>query len=994
LRGVIEGERKQVTVLFCDIVESTPRAASLGPEGFHELVERFFQGAMSVVHRYGGTINQFLGDGFMALFGAPVAHEDHGLRGVNAALEVVAESEIPVRIGINSGLVVVGAIGDDLRVDYTAFGDTTILAARLQAVAAPGEVLISERTAASVAGYFLTEPVEPTEVKGRTIRGIRVTGYGPRRSPLETGEELSPFTGRERDLAELRSRLETGLQGEGQLVGVAGEPGLGKTRLAFEFQQLVRGQADVLEGRCLSYGAGIPYLPLLDLLRGICGVQPEDDAAAVRAKVATAVASFELAGDTAEYLLHALGVSTNQSGLTSVDAPTIRARTFDAIRGMLLGKADDRPLLVLIEDLHWIDRTSEQFLSEFADAVASAPILLLATYRSGYTPDWLAKSFASQLSLRPLAPEASEHLTALLLGGRDQDSVTAIAARGEGNPFFLEELARAARQGVTGPGEAVPATVQDVLAARIDHLSPSQKRTLQLAAVLGREFSSDTVRELSAGAADVEAELGQLTRLEFLRRRPAGSYYIFRHALTRDVAYDTLLERQRQRLHELAAATLERAHADRLFEYYELLAYHYSRSANRDRALDYLELANRKASARHALEEAIDYFRQALKTLEQLPDTPEVRRRRIALAVDQMNGFHFLHRTIEYHEMLVQLEPEALALADPWILAMLYCRLGECRGMFGDYAASARTQRQAVQFAEKSGNTESAAASYASLVWSYHVLGDYGSSIEAHRKALQSAAAGFQAWAYQFAQAGVALTYMYKGSWQHALAAADEGIATGEKRADNGIIAFNAIMATLICLEMRDLPRAMTYANTTLAAAPTEYYRGFAYAGLAAALCYRGDLQQGIPILEQLLAVLRQTNHDIGLNLVAPHLADAYLRDGNLAAARDLLEEREQASSQRSAWFHNAAYRRRLAEVALATDDAAQGREWLLPAIQRLRDTGSENELAISLRVLGEAERRLSNELTARGHFEEALDIFHRLGTLDEPELIHALLSR
>ena len=414
---MIEGERKQVTVLFCDIVESTSRAASLGPEGFHDLVDRFFQEAMSVVHRYGGTINQFLGDGFMALFGAPVAHEDHGLRGVNAALELVAESEIPVRIGINSGLVVVGAIGDDLRVDYTAFGDTTILAARLQAVAAPGEVLISERTAASVGGYFLTEPVEPTEVKGRTIRGIRVTGYGPRRSPLETGEELSPFTGRERDLAELRSRLETGLQGEGQLVGVAGEPGIGKTRLAFEFQQLVRGQADVLEGRCLSYGAGIPYLPLLDLLRGICGVQPEDDGAAVRAKVATAVASFELAEDTAEYLLHALGVSTNQSGLTSVDAPTIRARTFDAIRDMLLGKADDRPLLVLIEDLHWIDRTSEQFLTEFADAVASAPILLLATYRSGYTPDWLAKSFASQLSLRPLAPEASEHLTALLLGG-------------------------------------------------------------------------------------------------------------------------------------------------------------------------------------------------------------------------------------------------------------------------------------------------------------------------------------------------------------------------------------------------------------------------------------------------------------------------------------------------------------------------------------------------------------------------------------------------
>ena len=254
VRGAVEGERKQVSVLFCDIVASSALAAELGPEEFHLVIDRFFRAALAEVHRYEGTVNQFLGDGFMALFGAPIAHEDHARRAVLAALGIAGRAELPVRIGINSGLVVVGTIGDDLRVDYSAFGDTTVLAARLQAAAAPGGVLVSRQTAELVRGYFQLEQVAPVQVKERTVHPLRVMGLGARTARIDSREELTPFTGRDGELAELQRVLEAVTGGEGQVVGVAGDPGLGKSRLSWEFCRLAEPQAAVLEGRCLSYG--------------------------------------------------------------------------------------------------------------------------------------------------------------------------------------------------------------------------------------------------------------------------------------------------------------------------------------------------------------------------------------------------------------------------------------------------------------------------------------------------------------------------------------------------------------------------------------------------------------------------------------------------------------------------------------------------------------------------------------------------------------------
>ena len=619
VRSAIEGERKHVSVLFCDIVSSSALASELGPEDFHLVIDRFFRTAMAEVHRYEGTINQFLGDGFMALFGAPIAHEDHARRAVLAALGIIARSEVKIRIGINSGIVVVGTIGDDLRVDYTAFGDTTVLAARLQAAAAPGAVLVSRQTASLVRGYFELEDVAPVQVKERLVRPLRVTGLGARTSRIFAADALSPFAGRDRELAELDRVLDIAAGGDGQVVGLVGDPGLGKSRLALEFRRLAGDRAGFLEGRCLSYGAGIAYLPLFDLVRNACGVAPGERPEAVAARIERQVKELELDLSLAGYLEHAFGVTAGDPELAMLDPQAIRTRTFEALGAVLAAEARLRPLVVLIEDLHWIDQTSEDFLAEFAGGLASLPIMLLATYRPGYAPRWAASSFATQIALRPLSAAASEQIVASILEAGDPDAAV-IAGRGEGNPFFLEELARASRDQATGPaGAAVPETVQEVLAARIDRLSADQKTALQVAAVLGREFSLGLAEEVWDRDVPVHTQLRELKALEFLHERDGnpGRAFIFRHALTREVAYDSMLQARRRELHGRAGAALEESQADRV-EQSGLLAYHYSRSATPARAVPYLVTAGDRARDRYANEEAIAAYSQAISLIEEL----------------------------------------------------------------------------------------------------------------------------------------------------------------------------------------------------------------------------------------------------------------------------------------------------------------------------------------------------------------------------------------
>jgi class 3 adenylate cyclase/tetratricopeptide (TPR) repeat protein len=986
-RAALIGERKHVTVLFCDIVRSTALARDVGPEAWHRTVDRFFAFAAERVHRYEGTVNQFLGDGFMALFGAPIAHEDHARRAVLAALEISEWREFGLRMGLNSGVVVVGAIGDDLRMDYTAFGETTVLAARLQATAGPDDVLVSRAVADALGGYFAFEPLPEVGVKEQTVAPFRVAGLGTRTSRIEETDGLAPFSGREPELTALTDAMRAVEAGESRTVGVVGDPGLGKTRLVLEFTGALDGSATVLTCRCLSYGIAVPYGPLLELVRTACGVYPADAAATVRDKIGLGLAALDVDIDHADYLLHALGLR-GAGQLPTVDPPSTKGRTFDAFRALLLAEARSRPLVVVVEDLHWIDRSSEEFLSEFADDVAAEPILLLTTYRPGYAPPWGVKSFAAQIALRPLDPQASGRIVHWALGDVGDDDAAAIVERGEGNPFFLEELARARRDTGTGPTtQAVPRTVQDVLAARIDRLDASTKSAIQIASVLGREFELELLAGLWDEPQSLDNAVRELKRLEFVReRRSSGDRSIvFKHALTREVAYESLLDERRRALHERAGRALEARYADGLHEQYELLAYHYRRSADTQRAADYLELANRKAAGRHAMEEALDYFYAALEILESFPETDALKRRRLELVFDQTSEFHWLHRHQEYYELLLRQEETARSLGDDTLLAAFYARLAHRYLTFGEYQKTLEMSEHVLAIAPDARRPVDSCFAYGGHQWGHMMLGDYARATTASELQLEQLAIEFHPIWHMYAYAGAAIQSMMEGRWDEALAKIDAAAATGAERNDKGTVSFEAAFGAWVCLEKRDWARAVEYATAATESAPTVYFRGFAYGFLASALCHVDAVEQGLPVLQEIAPMVKASRHELAWMFVAWRLADAYVAAGDHDQARATASEIRAAAERCRAPFFHGGSARLLADIALAEGDAVGAFALVDGAVDVLRGPGAWNELALALATRGRAERALGRADDAERDQRDALQIFERLGTLEEP---------
>jgi class 3 adenylate cyclase/tetratricopeptide (TPR) repeat protein len=722
---VIEGERKPVTVLFCDVVDSTGLAERLGPEAMHSLLNRFFEIALTEVHRYEGTVNQFLGDGFMALFGAPLAHEDHARRAVLAALGIrrACASEpiaveggervsLTVRMGLHTGFVVVGAIGDNLRMDYTAVGDTTNLAARLQQVADPGAIVMSEATARLVEGDVEVESLGPVRLKGRSepVSILKVVGRGRPRSSLERLEArtLSGFVGRARELRTLLELVAETERGRGQVVGIVGEPGVGKSRLLLELRRELAGRpVRCLEGRCLPYGSAIPYLPVLDLLRAAAGLVETDTPEEMIAKVRRALDEAGL--DTvsrAPYLLGILGVKEPAGELAGLGAEALKARTFETLRQLLLRLARRHALVLAVEDVHWIDRTSEEFLEVLVESLGGAPIMLVGTSRPGYRPPWMATSFATQVSLARLSNEDSLSVVRSLLpdvaAGDSRGRV--ILEKAEGNPFFLEELARAvADQGLLPTGVSVPGTVHGVLMARIDRLPEEPKRLLQTASVLGREFPLALLEALWDGSKPLAPHLRELTRQEFLFEQTDAEEpaYVFKHALTQDVASATLLGPRRRELHRRAAEALAALYPLRLGDLLPVLAYHYLEAEAWDAAVEYAGRAAQAARSVYANREALERFDQALAAAERgcLPQS-------LRLGLHEARAdVHAIVGNFEAARMDLE---AALALArgasDHGAEARLLGALGMLWGGHKDYQRGLELTMEAVRLIEASGD--------------------------------------------------------------------------------------------------------------------------------------------------------------------------------------------------------------------------------------------------------------------------------------------------
>jgi class 3 adenylate cyclase/tetratricopeptide (TPR) repeat protein len=652
-----EGEHRNVTVLFADAVGSTPLAEQLGEEGMYSFMREALTRMTEAVHRYEGYIASFTGDGVMALFGAPIAHEDSARRAVAAALRMQASLEeygsemterhdvaCRFRVGLNTGPVVVGTVTDDLQMNFTAIGDTANLAARMEQVADPGSVFISEPTHGIVGDFFDCEPLGELAVKGKSqpVLAWRVLGEKPLRTRLEVATErgLSRFVGRDDELAALDGYLERARRGAGQVVLVSGEAGIGKSRLLLELRRRVGGE-DIawIEGHCISYGANTPYLPVVDLLKSTAGIQDDDSDAEVAKRVDELVAAWEgSAQGAAPYLKVILSADPGDDVVATMDPQERRVEVLQALRTFVLQQSAIRPHVIVVEDLHWADEMSREALAVLAEAVPSAPVLLLLTYRPGYIHPLGERGHPTSLTLRQLGHEDGMALAEGVLHGRTlpADLQRLIAGKAEGNPFYIEEVTKAlVETGIMArtngsytlarPFEEVhiPDNLQEVVLSRIDRLEREAKQAIQLASVIGREFRARLLERISDLEAKLSEVLTELQTLELIYQKALFPElaYMFKHALTQDVAYGTLLVERRRRLHRLVGAAVEELYPDRLAEHYETLAHHYWEGQDWQKALDYLTKAGDKATAAYATHDALRHYARALEVCEVLGDT-------------------------------------------------------------------------------------------------------------------------------------------------------------------------------------------------------------------------------------------------------------------------------------------------------------------------------------------------------------------------------------
>ncbi len=739
-RDKIEGERKQVTVLFCDMVEFTPLAEKLGQEELYALMDEVFEALVHQVHAYGGTVNKMTGDGVMALFGAPIALEDAPQRAIRSGLAISKEmirlskrlrqgKEIPplqMRIGVHSGPVVVGTLGNDLRVEFSAVGDTVNLASRMEGLADPGTILVSEETYRLTEGLFWFESLGEKRVKGKEkpVKAYRVIGPKASKTRFEVSAEkgLTSFVGRERELRLLLDGFERANEGRGQVFSIVAEAGIGKSRLAHEFRKAVANEElTFLEGRCLSYGRGMAYHPVIEILKSSFDIQEGDEEGEINRKVREGLKALQVDEETQlPYLLELLSIKDSGIDKILLTPDARKNRIVEAFKWFLLKKAGSRPLVILFEDLHWMDKSSEDTLRSFLEVVPGARVLLILTYRPEFVVAWRAKSYHSQITLGRLSNRESLAMVSEILGGGNlsRDLEALILEKTEGVPLFIEEFIRSLKDLkimvkknhhyhlAKGPQVvAVPSTIHDVIMARVDSLPEEARGLLQTASVIDREFSHELIKRASDLAEqDLLSRLSALKNSELLYERGIypQSTYIFNHALTREVVYDSLLTKRKKQLHERIGKGIEQLYRNNLDEYTDVLTEHFIKSENYEKGAEFARLAGRKARQRSAYHDAISYTYKELFCLEKLPESPAGQKKIMDARITLANYCMNINDHVEAYEVVSPVEDLALRLNYRKGLPSIYTAIGSyLLFVKEDYSQGIEYLNQALEFSRE-----------------------------------------------------------------------------------------------------------------------------------------------------------------------------------------------------------------------------------------------------------------------------------------------------
>jgi class 3 adenylate cyclase/tetratricopeptide (TPR) repeat protein len=1040
-KAALEGERKQVTVLFADLKGSMEVLADRDPEEARKILDPVLEQMMEAVHRYEGTVNQVMGDGIMALFGAPLAHEDHAVRACYAALRmqdsVKAYAEqarrahgvnVQIRVGLNSGEVVVRAIGSDLRMDYSAVGQTTHLAARMEQMAAPGSTLISADTASLAEGYLQLGSLGPVHVKGldAPLEVFEVTGAGTARSRMEAAAArgLTQLVGREAELQTLNQALDKARAGRGQVVALVGEPGVGKSRLFWEFVRSQRADGWlVLEGGAASHGQSTVYLPVLELLKAYFLIEPRDEPHRIRDKVTSKIHSLERALEpTLPAFLALLDVPVDDPQWQALDPPTRRRRSLDAVKRLLLRESQIQPVLLALEDLHWIDSETQGLLDSLVESLPIARLLLLVNYRHEYQHGWGGKTYYTQLRIDPLSPERCEHLLEGLLGsdGSLAPLRQYLISQTQGNPFFLEESIRSlvetqALVGTRGAyrlarplaGVQVPATVQAILAARIDRLPLEEKRLLQAAAVIGMQVPVPLL-QIAAEQADEDLHRGlaHLQASEFLyeARLFPDVEYTFKHGLTHQVAYGSLLNERRRALHARIVETIERLHPDRLAEHVEQLAHHASRGEEWAKALAYLRQAGAKAFTRSANRESAGYLEEALGALSHLTPTRETLESAIDLRFDLRNSLYSLGELDRVVDYLRETEPLARTLEDPRRLGWMFVYLSQYYWVTG-HSPEARTFGERAQaIAETLDDLPLQVATNYHLGHACHAAGDYRRAEHFYRRVVDALAGdrvgercGLEGFPAVLARAWLAQCLAERGEFTEGAAHAREAvrIAEGLQHPFSLSVAYRDLGALHAAQGDLDhavplLERALALSRDWSVTLVSTRITGF----LGAAYAHAGRVSDGVSLLRQALAAIESMGLGAFHTLVVVHLGQALLLADQPAQALETAERALALARERHERGCEGWALRVLGEVAvrLAPPETATAEAWYQEALRVATEVGMRALVAHCHHGLGQAYRRRGESARAREHLATAATMYREMAMRSSLEKAEAEL--
>ncbi len=937
-RSALEGERKQVTVLFADVKGSMDLAEQVDPEEWHKIMDRFFVILAEGVHRFEGTINQFTGDGIMALFGAPIAHEDHARRACYAALDLSGALRrygeelkrtrglsFSVRMGLNSGDVVVGRIGDDLRMDYTAQGHTVGLAARMEQLAGPDRIYLTEHTAALVSGFFRLRDLGGFELKGvrEAVPIHELEGVGPIRTRLEASRArgFSRFVGRDEEMQALEAALGRALEGQGQLIGIVGDAGVGKSRLCYEFAERCRARSiRFIAGHAPPHGKMIPLLPWIDLYRNYFGITEEDGDETARDKIAGRTLRLdESLAESLPVMFDFLGVPDPARPSLPMDPEARQRQLLDLTQRLVRARSRRERTVHLFEDLHWMDGASEAFLAAMIDVLATTRTLLVVTFRPEYRAPWMQRSYYQRLSLLPLgAAELAELLDGVL--GRDP-SLSGLAERirerTAGNPFFTEEVVQSLVEagvlvGTRGAYQLVkpverldiPASIHSILAARIDRLGEREKTVLQIAAVIGKNFSEPVLaRVADVPEEELRAALQELVAAELVYQEslyPVGEY-AFKHPLTQEVAYRSQLAERRARVHDRVAHAIAEAHGDKLDERAALLAHHFEAAGERLEAARWNRRAARWLRSSN-LAEAFAHWRRVVTLLEGLPESTET----VPLALEA-------RAAVLSHGWLLGISPdeadsffaESRALAaragDLRSVAILTAHYAGIKAAHREIDECVRLSWEAVRIADETVDAALRAAVRPPLVRSHLLAGRLREALALSEQALSAMPAdpGFGTLLgyspYLHLEQLRANLLAFAGRWPEAASGFERMIAVAREHGHSTLAASASSDCAWWAAILGDTPTALMHARRGLETAErlgSQMARVYAYNALGVAELSAERWSEAVAALEHALRIAHEmrTGEEVGV-LTLAHLAEAQLGRGEPARGRELAEK-------------------------------------------------------------------------------------------------------